>query len=391
MTHRSLLLALSLTLAACSSPPSTPATGSGPTPPPDAAAKPVATPPPGTTPVTVSDPYVWTVAGNGTPGFLDAALGHQGKLNAPTDMVVIRGDTYITDSANHRIRRLTYDGALETVVGTGERGYNGDGTNGRILKLDTPFKVTADEATGNVFFSELGGNLIRCIDISQRIITIAGGGDYLPDAGTSMRGVYVQLSEPAGLDFDSAGDLYVAERGGHRILRIAPDWMVTVVAGTGVPGFGGDDGQALDAEFHQPTDIYVDDHDNLYVADTGNHRIRRIGNDGTVTTVAGTGVAGGEGDGGIATEAQLNQPTGVSMDAFGNLYIADSGNQRIRQVQPDGTIVTIAGSIFGGYGGDGKLPSQAQFNIPFGVSVAPGGVLLVADRDNHRLRQFLLP
>ncbi|MNR89070.1 Serine/threonine-protein kinase PknD [compost metagenome] len=391
MTHRSLLLALSLTLAACSSPPSTPATGSNPSPPPDTAGQPVATPPPGTSPVAVSDPYVWTVAGNGTPGFLDAALGHQGMLNAPTDMVVIRGDTYITDSANHRIRRLTYDGALETVVGTGERGNNGDGTNGRILKLDTPFKVTADEATGNVFFSELGGNLIRCIDISQRIITIAGGGDYLPDVGTSMRGVYVQLSEPAGLNFDSAGDLYVAERGGHRILRIAPDWMVTVVAGTGVPGFAGDDGQALEAEFRQPTDIHVDDHDNLYVADTGNHRIRRIGTDGTITTIAGTGVAGGEGDGGIATEAQLNQPTGVTMDAFGNLYIADSGNQRIRQVQTDGTIVTIAGSIFGGFGGDGKLPSQAQFNIPFGVSVAPGGVLLVADRDNQRMRQFLLP
>lgn len=391
MPKRRLLLALSLMLAACSSPPSAPETGAGPTPAPSQAAKPAVTPPPGTTPVTVNDPYVWTVAGNGTPGFLDAAEGHQGQLNAPTDMVVIRGDTYITDSANHRIRRLTYDGVLETVVGTGERGNNGDGTNGRILKLDTPFKVTADEATGNVFFSELGGNLIRCIDISQRIITIAGGGDYLPDAGTSMRGVYVQLSEPAGLDFDSAGDLYVAERGGHRILRIAPDWMVTVVAGTGVPGFAGDDGQALDAEFHQPTDVYVDDHDNLYVADTGNHRIRRIGNDGSVTTVAGTGVAGGEGDGGLATEAQLNQPTGVTMDAFGNLYIADSGNQRIRQVQPDGTIVTIAGSIFGGFGGDGKLPSQAQFNIPYGVNVAPGGVLLVADRDNHRLRQFLIP
>ncbi len=391
MPIRSLLLALSVTLVACSSPPPS-APGVEATPPPSRnTVQPVPTPPPGTTPVTVSDPFVWTVAGNGTPGFLDAALGHEGMLRSPTGMVVIRGDTYIADSANHRIRRLTYDGVLETAVGTGERGNNGDGTNGRLLKLDTPFKVTADEASGNVFFSELGGNLIRCIDISQRIITIAGGGDYLPDVGTSMRGVYVQLSEPAGLAFDSAGDLYVAERGGHRILRISPDWMVTVVAGSGYPGFAGDERQALDAEFSQPTDVYVDDQDNVYIADTGNHRIRRIGGDGTVTTVAGNGVAGGEGDGGLATEAQLNQPTGITMDAFGNLYIADSGNHRIRQVQPDGTITTIAGSIFGGYGGDGGLPAQAQFNIPYGLTAAPGGVLLVADRDNHRLRQFTLP
>lgn len=394
MPHRSLLIALSLTVAACSSPTSAPAPGTAPgtspTPPPQSA-KPAVTPPPGTTPVTANDPYVWTVAGNGTPGFLDADVGHQGKVHTPTDMVVIRGDTYLTDSANHRIRRLTYDGVLETVIGTGERGYNGDGTNGHLLKLDTPFKITADEATGNVFFSDLGNNLIRCIDITQRLITIAGGGDYMADAGTSMRGVYIQLQEPAGLDFDSLGDLYVAERGGNRILRISQDWMVTVIAGTGMPGASGDDGQALDAEFNQPTDVYVDDKDNLYVADTGNHRIRRIGTDGTVTTVAGNGLVGGEGDGGLATEAQLNHPTGVTMDAFGNLYIADSGNHRIRQVQPDGTIVTIAGSIFGGYGGDGKLPSQAQFNIPYGVAMAPGGVLLVADRDNHRLRQFMVP
>lgn len=390
MPYRRLLLALSLTLAACSSPPSTPEPQPSPTVPPPVV-RPVSTPPPGTTPVTANDPFVWTVAGNGSPGFQDAEEGHQGMLHAPTGMVVIRGDTYIADSANHRIRRLTYDGVLETAVGTGERGNNGDGTNGSLLKLDTPFKVTADEATGNVFFTELGGNLIRCIDISRRILTIAGGGDYLPDAGTSMRGVYIQLSEPAGLSFDSAGELYVAERGGHRILRISPDWMVTVVAGTGVPGSSGDDGQALDAEFRQPTDIFVDDQDNLYIADAGNHKIRRIGTDGTVTTVAGTGVAGGEGDGGLATEAQLNNPTGVTIDAFGNLYIADSGNHRIRQVQPDGTIVTVAGSIFGGFGGDGELPSQAQFNIPYGVAVAPGGVLLVADRDNHRLRQFMLP
>ncbi len=393
MPIRSLLLALSLTLAACSSPPtssSAPPPAPQPTPTPEVT-RPIATPPPGTTPVTANDPYVWTVAGNGSAGFLDAEVGHRGMLNAPTGMVVIRGDTYIADSANHRIRRLTYDGVLETAVGTGERGNNGDGTNGKALKLDTPFKVTADEATGNVFFTEIGGNLIRCIDINQRIITIAGGGEYVPDAGTSMRGVYVQLSEPAGLAFDSAGDLYVAERGGNRILRISPDWMVTVVAGTGMAGSGGDDGQALDAEFRQPTDVYVDDHDNIYVADTGNHRIRRIGTDGTVTTVAGNGVAGGEGDGGLATEAQLNHPTGITMDAFGNLYIADSGNHRIRQVQPDGTLVTIAGSIFGGFGGDGELPSQARFNIPYGVAVAPGGVLLVADRDNQRLRQFMLP
>ncbi len=392
MSYRFLILALSLSLAACSAPPSSPGGSATPSPAgsPTAAPLPSNSPPVGE-PFPEFDPLVRTVAGDGTAGHQDAADARQGRLDVPTGMVVIRGDTYIADSANHRIRRLTYDGALETVVGTGDRGNNGDGTNGPMLMLDTPYKVTADEATGNVFFSELGGNLVRCFDITQRVITIAGGGDFLPDVGTSMRGTYVQLAEPAGLDFDSAGELYVAERGGHRILRISPDWMVTVVAGTGFPGFAGDDGQALDAEFDRPSDVFVDDRDNLYIADTGNHRIRRIGVDGTVSTVAGTGVAGDAGDGGLATEAQLNHPTGISMDAFGNLYIADSENHRIRQVRPDGTLITIAGQIFGGFGGDGELPARARFNIPTGIAVAPWGSLLVADRDNHRVREFGIP
>ena len=391
MPIRVLILALSIAVAACSSPPPTspgphvPAPSAGipmPSAPPPAGEKP---------PIPENDPHVWTLAGDGMAGFLDATDAREGRLNAPTGMVVIRGDTYLADSANHRIRRIRYDGELTTAVGTGARGNNGDGTNGRALMLDTPFKVTADEASGNVFFSELGGNLIRCIDITQRIITIAGGGDELPEAGTSMRGAYVRLSEPAGLDFDSAGNLYVAERGGHRILRIAPDWMVTVVAGVGQAGFWGDDGLALEAGFDQPTDVVVDDFDNLYVADTGNHRIRRIGRDGTVTTVAGTGVEGSEGDGGLAIEAQLNRPTGVAIDAFGNLYVADSGNHRVRKVSPDGMLTTVAGQPFGGFGEDGELPEHARFNQPFGLAVTPEGGLLVADRDNHRLRRFMLP
>lgn len=386
-----LFLALSLLLAACSSPPNAPSNPSG-TPAPGRTAPPPSAPPGfGEMPAPVNDPYVRTVAGNGSAGFGDAEAGAQGMLNAPTGMVVVRGSTYIADSANHRIRKLSYEGELSTVVGTGVRGSNGDGSNGRGLMLDTPFKVTADEASGNVFFTEIGANLIRCIDISGRIITVAGGGDLLPDVGITLRGAYVRLMEPAGLSFDSAKQLYVAERGGHRILRLSQEWGVTVVAGSGSPGFAGDDAQALDAEFDQPSDVFVDDRDNLYIADTGNHRIRRIGADGTVSTVAGTGVPGDAGDGGVATEAQLNRPTGVAIDAFGNLYIADSGNHRIRQVRPDGTLVTVAGSAFGGFGGDGELPSHARFNIPFGVAVSPTGSLLVADRDNHRVREFMLP
>lgn len=389
--HRCLLpLALGVSLAACSAPPST--SKVGPTPrPSQVVAMPTPAPSGSEIPITPRDPYVSTLAGNGSFGFLDAVTATQGMLNSPTGVAVVRGDTFIADSANHRIRRVTYDGALQTVVGTGERGYNGDGNNGQDLMLDTPYKVTADEATGNVFFTELGGNLIRFVDISGRVITVAGGGTYLPDIGIAIRGIYVRLMEPAGLAFDSMGQLYVAERGGHRILRLSEDWAVTVVAGSGSPGFAGDDMQALDAEFDSPSDVVLDDQDNLYIADTGNHRIRRIGADGTVTTVAGTGEAGGEGDEGLATEAQLNKPTGLAIDAFGNLYVADSGNHRIRQITPDGMITTIAGQIFGGFGGDGELPAQARFNIPSGLTVAPGGELLVADRDNHRIRQFNLP
>lgn len=342
-------------------------------------------------PIEARASIVQTLAGDGTAGLGDAEDATTGRLNAPTGIAIVRGDTYIADSLNHCLRRLSYDGALSTVIGTGVRGYNGDGANGRSLQLDTPYKVAVDEATGNVFFSEMGNHLVRCIDISGRVLTVAGGGSYLPEHGVSLRGVDVQLQAPTGLCFDIRGQIYVAERGANRIIRLSYDWSATVMAGKGTAGDSGDGMEADLAEFNAPTDVAIDSQENLYIADTGNHKIRRISPEGFVSTVAGTGIAGYSGDGGPGTQAQLDTPTGLATDIEGNLYIADSKNHRIRQLRPDGTIVTLAGGAFGGFGGDGQAPAEARFNVPTGLTVSPEGMLKVADRDNHRIRSFNLP
>jgi sugar lactone lactonase YvrE len=188
---------------------------------------------------------------------------------------------------------------------------------------------------------------------------------------------------------DFAGNLYIADLGNHVVRKVTPLGNITTIAGTGAPGYNGDDQLATNAQLAAPAGVAVDASGfNLYIVDNGNHRIRQVDlMTLTISTIAGTGERGFSGDGGVATQARLNYPAGVALDQFGNLYIADSQNRRIRRVDPNGIITTVAGSGQRGSSGDNGLATFASFKGPVAVAVGPNGDLFIADNEDHRVRR----
>jgi hypothetical protein len=228
----------------------------------------------------------------------------------------------------------------------------------------------------------------RKVDSSSgRITTVAGTGTpgFSGDDGPATT---AQLMGPRGLAVAADGNLYIADFGNHRVRRVGlSSGRITTVAGTGTAGFSGDDGLATAAQLANPTAVAVDAAGNLYIADNGNHRVRRVDPSGVITTVAGTGAQGFSGDRGPAIAAQLNSPVGVAVDTAGSLYIADRGNERVRRVDPSGVIITVAGTGVQGFSGDRGPAIAAQLNTPRDVAVAADGTLYIADYDNHRVRR----
>ena len=220
------------------------------------------------------------------------------------------------------------------------------------------------------------------VGFSYRIDTVAGGG--IGDGGPAVE---AGLSFPVGVAVDGSGNLFIADRGKHRIRRVDPAGTITTVAGTGEGGFSGDGGPAVEAALFVAAGVAVDGSGNLFIADSWNRRIRRVDPAGTITTVAGTGERSFSGDGGPAVEAGLSFPVGVAVDGSGNLFIADYGNHRIRRVDPAGTITTIAGTGEEGFSGDGGPAVEAALSFPAGVAVDGSGNLFISDSRNHRIRR----
>ena len=330
---------------------------------------------------------ITTVAGGGEPGAGgDGGPATMAQLFDPRGVAVgTAGNLYIADYRNRRVRRIDASGTVSTFAGTAERGYGGDGGPATESVLTGPAGATVD-AAGNVYIADAWDNRVRRIDPSGRITTVAGTGEpgYGGDGGPAAE---ASLYAPWGVALDSAGSVYVAEVGNDRVRRIDPSGRITTVAGTGDPGYGGDGGPATDASLNAPGGVAVDAGGNLYVGDASNHRVRRIDPSGTITTVAGTGEPGYGGDGGPAAAAELYSPDGVAVDAAGNLYIADTGNHRVRRVDPGGTITTVAGTGLRGFWGDGRPATEADFTAPYGVTADAGGNLYIADSFNHRVRR----
>ena len=330
---------------------------------------------------------ITTIAGTGERGFSgDNGPAVAARLDLPLGVAVDgAGNLYIADYWNHRIRRVDPSGTITTFAGTGESGFSGDNGPAVEAHLKNPRGVVVD-GTGNLYIADASNHRIRQVDPSGTITTIAGTGKegFSGDNGTATE---AQLAWPYGLAVDAAGNLYVADSENNRIRRVDTTRTITTIAGTGEPGFSGDNGPAVEARLDFPRGVAVDGAGNLYVADSENNRVRRVDTTGTITTIAGKGLSAFSGDNGPAVDAHLWRPTGLAVDGASNLYIADSWNDRIRRVDPLGTITTIAGKGLAAFSGDNGPAVAAQLNLPRGLAVDSSGNLYIADSRNHRIRR----
>ena len=337
------------------------------------------------------DGTISTCAGTGAAGYSgDGGPATAAMLASPAGVAVDGlGNLYVADGANHRIRKIAGDGIITTYAGTGTSGFSGDGGAATAARLASPRDVAIDGA-GTLYVADAANNRIRQIGVDGTIATYAGNGGF-GVSGDGGLATSAELGGPAGIAIGPASSLYVATPGSQRIRKIAPDRTITTFAGTGTGGYGGDGGEAILANLYFPYGVSVDTSGVVYIADTGNSRIRRVALDGKIATVAGTGANSFTGDGGPAVFASVFQPRAVAVDTSGQIYIADTSNKRLRRVALDGVIATLAGSGAdtdgGGYGGDGGPATAAKLAEPYGIASDDAGNIYIADYRNSRIRR----
>ncbi|MFD0712155.1 S-layer homology domain-containing protein [Paenibacillus sp. GCM10027626] len=332
-----------------------------------------------------------TAAGIGTNGYSgDGGPATLAELYNPSGVAIdSSGNLYIADSSNHRVRKVDASGKISTIAGTGTGGYSGDGGPATSASLNNPYGLTID-SIGNLYISDYSNHSIRKVDVSGKISTVAGMGrdGYSGDGGPATS---AQLSYPDGVAVDRSGNLYIADKGNHRIRKVDTLGTISTVAGTGGRGYSGDEGNAVLAQLNFPTGVAVDSIGNLYISDYFNYCIRKVDVSGKISTVAGIGGSYGfSGDGGPATSARLSLPDGVAVDSIGNLYLSDRSNSRVRKVDTSGKISTIAGTGRYGYSGDGGPATSADLSDAYGMAIDRSGNLYIADVLNNRIRKLSL-
>ena len=291
---------------------------------------------------------------------------------------------FIADSNNHRIRKVNAMGIITTVAGTGTAGSVGDGGAAISAQLNQPYGVAFD-SVGTMYIADSGNNRIRMVT-SGVITTVAGTGSSTATLGDGAA-TSAKLSSPSGVAVDSVGNIIIADTDYSRIRKVTKSTgVITTVAGTTASGSTGDGGAATSAKLSSPRGVAIGSDGTIFIADSGNHRIRKV-TSGVITTVAGTSSAGFGGDGGAATSALLNYPYGVAVGSEGNMFIAEYANNCIRKVT-SGVITTVAGTTASGFTGDGGAATSAKLNSPNGVAVGSDGNIFIADTSSSRIRKL---
>ena len=346
---------------------------------------------------TVSGPnsIITTVAGNGTDGFSgDNGQATAAELARPSGVAVdANGNLFIVDTVNHRVREVNHaTGVITTVAGNGTQSYGGDGGQATAAGLVYASSVAVD-ASGHLFVADYGGNRIREVNLATGVITTVAGNGTQGYSGDNGQATAAELYEPSGVAVDASGNLFIADSGNERIREVnLATGVITTVAGTGARAFGGengDNGPATAAELNGPTGLAVDAAGDLFIGDYLENRVREVNHaTGVITTVAGNGTQSYGGDGGQATAAELDQPAGVAVDANGNLFIADSSNNRIRAVNlSTGVITTLAGTGTQGSGGDNGPATAAELYRPSGLAVDAAGDVLMGGYLENQIRE----
>jgi DNA-binding CsgD family transcriptional regulator/sugar lactone lactonase YvrE len=322
-------------------------------------------------------PQAVTVAGTGQRAFSgDGGAATASGLVRPLALAFgPAGEIYLAEG--NRIREIKKDGLITTLAGDGTPGIGGDGGPAAKARLNTPQGLAVD-SVGNVFIADTLNNRVRRVDLDGTITTVAGTGES-GYSGDGNPGSAARLNLPTGLAIGFSDALFIADTGNNVVRRLGPDGIIRTVVGTGEAGYRGDPGRALDAVLHAPGGLAFDSEGNLYIADTLNQRVRRVDVNGQIGAIAGTGVAGFLGDAHPAADAELNLATnplegigqGLAVDSRGDVFIADAQNHRVRRIDVQGTITTIA-----------------QMKTPLGVAVDAQGLLFVADADDNRVSRI---
>jgi uncharacterized protein (TIGR03437 family) len=331
-----------------------------------------------------------TVAGGGTGG--DGSPATSASLAYPQGVAVgPAGNIYIADPLVGVIRKVNAAGIISTFAGNGTYGFSGDGgpaTSAALTSGNVHHQGLAADGAGNVYIADIGNQRIRKVNPAGIISTVAGSGDgsadYPGDGGLATKAA---ISYSPGVAVDSAGNLYIAT-GSDRIVKVNSAGIITTVAGTGMQGSGGDGGPATKATINAPSAIAFDAAGNMYIAESQGLRIRKVNTSGIISTLAGNGTPGFSGDGGPAVNAQFATIDGIAADSSGNVYITDRNNNRVRKVDPSGTINTFAGTGTFGFTGDGGAAASATVSTPGDVAVDSSGNLYIADSGNVRIRKI---
>jgi serine/threonine protein kinase, bacterial len=327
-------------------------------------------------------------AGTGESGFSgDGGKATEAQLKIPANLTFDKkGNLYVCDRNNHRVRKIDTRGIITTIAGNGTAGFSGDGGKATEAQLNLPSGVVVDDK-GNLYISDRSNDRVRVVNSKGIISTFAGNGkdEFKGDSGPATKAA---LSRPFGLALDKKGNLYIADRGNNRIRRVNPQGIIHTVAGDGGFFFMGDNGPAYRASVAGPTGVVVDDNGIMYIADRNNNRIRSVDTQGLIRTIAGTGQQHYNGDAEVARDTNLHLPFGVALDRDGKLLIIDRSHYRIRRVDPKrGSIETVAGNGIKMFAGDGGPAAGAKLSFPHGIVVDKQGRLLISDKGHYRIRR----